>query len=244
MNPSHPFSRRFAFQIIGLAALVACAPLSFSADAHVAGDWKSSFTTPNGNTIESKFKLKQDGEKISGVYLGRNGNENQIENGKIKDGQVSFSVTRERQGEKVTTKYSGKVQGDVIKGKIEFERNGETLSRDWEAKREKAAANLTGNWQWAITRDDGEKIQFTLKLKQEEGKISGISIGPNDLESPISDGKIQGDEISFRVLRERDGRTINTRFNGKLSGDTITGKVVSDYSGEDRTFDWLAKKSQ
>lgn len=46
-------------------------------------------------------------------------------------------MTRERNGQKRTTKYNGKVSGDTITGKIEFERNGETQSRDWEAKREK-----------------------------------------------------------------------------------------------------------
>ena len=35
-------------------------------------------------------------------------------------------------------KYSGKLAGDTIKGKMEFDRNGEATSRDWEAKREKA----------------------------------------------------------------------------------------------------------
>jgi len=29
------------------------------------------------------------------------------------------------------------VSGDTIKGKTEFERNGETMSRDWDAKRSK-----------------------------------------------------------------------------------------------------------
>jgi hypothetical protein len=32
-------------------------------------------------------------------------------------------------------KYNGKITTDAIKGKTEFERNGETQSRDWEAKR-------------------------------------------------------------------------------------------------------------
>jgi hypothetical protein len=42
---------------------------------------------------------------------------------------------REVNGTKMTTKYSGKVTADAIKGKMEFERNGEPVSRDWEAKR-------------------------------------------------------------------------------------------------------------
>jgi hypothetical protein len=74
---------------------------------------------------------------VTGAVIGRNNQETAIEDGKFKDGEVSFKVTRERNGQKLTTKFSGKVSGDTIKGKIEFERDGQTQSRDWEAKRAK-----------------------------------------------------------------------------------------------------------
>jgi hypothetical protein len=35
---------------------------------------------------------------------------------KYKDGELSFTITRERNGQKMTTKYAGKVSGDTIKG--------------------------------------------------------------------------------------------------------------------------------
>jgi hypothetical protein len=44
-------------------------------------------------------------------------------------------VTRERDGNKFTIKFKGKVSGDTIKGKSEIDRDGQTQSRDWEAKR-------------------------------------------------------------------------------------------------------------
>ena len=68
---------------------------------------------------------------------GRQGSETQIENGKVDGDTISFSVTREFNGNKSTSKYSGKVAGDTITGKIETERNGESRSRDWTAKRVK-----------------------------------------------------------------------------------------------------------
>jgi hypothetical protein len=47
-------------------------------------------------------------------------------------------VTREFNGNKMVQNYTGKVSADTIKGKIEFERNGEKQSRDWEANRAEA----------------------------------------------------------------------------------------------------------
>jgi hypothetical protein len=100
----------------------------------IAGDWKWEFKRQNGDAIEIALKLVQDGEKVTGTMT-VNGNATEIKEGKFKDGEVSFEVTRERNGQSVTTKYKGKLDGDTIKGKAATEINGETRERDWEAKR-------------------------------------------------------------------------------------------------------------
>ena len=88
------------------------------------------------------LKLKAEGEKLTGTLItpGRQGGdprETAIGDGKVKGDEISFTVTREFNNNKMVQKYNGKVSADTIKGKTEFERNGETQSRDWEAKREK-----------------------------------------------------------------------------------------------------------
>lgn len=102
------------------------------------GTWKWTVTF-NDQTRELTLKLKLDGDKLTGAMV-RQDQETPIEDAKYKDGEVSFKVTRERGGQKFTTKYFGKVSGDTIKGKSESEREGKTQSRDWEAKRAKDAA--------------------------------------------------------------------------------------------------------
>jgi hypothetical protein len=118
----------------GLALVWLHSSASAANAADATGTWKWSATF-GGNTVERTLKLKQEGDKLTGALLGRDGNETAIKDGKVKDGAISFSVTVERNGNMFTTKYSGKVEGDTIKGKIERERNGETVSTDWEAKR-------------------------------------------------------------------------------------------------------------
>ena len=114
--------------------------LSLSAPAAentgVAGKWKWSFER-NGQKVETTLTLKQDGEKLTGTVTGRDNTETAIEDAKIKDDEVSFKVTRERNGQKFTMAYKGKVSEDTIKGTIETERDGQKNSRDWEAKRVK-----------------------------------------------------------------------------------------------------------
>jgi hypothetical protein len=103
--------------------------------ANPTGTWK--WTVTNGDQKRDvTLKLKLDGDKLTGAVIGRNNRETRIKDGTFKDGDVAFKVTRERNGQKSTSKYNGKVSGDTIKGKIESERDGKAESRDWEAKRE------------------------------------------------------------------------------------------------------------
>jgi hypothetical protein len=121
-----------------MAALVVALPgLALAADKDSpTGTWKWSVER-GGQTREATLKLKADGTKLTGAVVGRENRETAIEEGTFKDGEVSFKVTRERNGQKFTTRYQGKVSGDTIKGKIEFERDGQVRSRDWEARRVK-----------------------------------------------------------------------------------------------------------
>ena len=105
--------------------------------ADPTGTWKWSITGQNGQTRESTLKLKVEGDKLTGTISGRGG-ETAIEEAKIKGEDISFQVTREFNGNKVVTKYNGKIAGDTIKGKMESQRDGQPQSRDWEAKREAA----------------------------------------------------------------------------------------------------------
>jgi len=130
---------RLIFSAAALAAMVVGFPSASRADekADPTGTWKWSVTF-NDQTRELTLKLKLEGDKLTGAMLGRDNQETPIEDASFKDGEVAFAVTRERNGQKFTIKYKGKLDGDTIKGKSEFDRNGEKQSRDREAKREKA----------------------------------------------------------------------------------------------------------
>jgi|SRR4051794_25397804 len=117
-------------------ALVGLVRPALGAD-EVTGTWKME-TSFNGKTRESTLKLKQEGDKVTGVYVGgQNNTETPIENGSYKDGKLSFSVTREFNNNKFMIKYTGTITGDTMKGKSESEFNGQARMSDFEAKRQK-----------------------------------------------------------------------------------------------------------
>ena len=156
----------------------------------------------------------------------------------LKDGDITFKVKREFNDQAFLIKYSGKLSGDKITGKCEFDVNGQTRALEWEAKRDTAkAAADSGNWNTALILGDGNRIEGTLKLKQDGDKLTGATVRSEN-ETPIQDGKIAGDEITFKVIRDRDGRTVTAKYKGKITGDTVKGKVESDWSGDWQTLDW------
>jgi hypothetical protein len=104
---------------------------------NLTGTWKYTVDF-GGQSREVTMKLKQDGGKLTGAVVGRNGQETAIQDCKYEKGEVSFKVVREREGQKFTIKYHGKVTGDEIKGQMEFEREGNSQSMDWDAKRAKS----------------------------------------------------------------------------------------------------------
>ena len=128
--------RKGAWLLAAALGLVFSGLVSHARAADTAtGSWKWEFKRQNGDAVDVTLKLKQDGDKLTGTISGPNGSETAIEDGAVKDGEVTFKVTREFNGNKFTQKYNGKLSGDTIKGKTERERDGQTISRDWEAKR-------------------------------------------------------------------------------------------------------------
>jgi len=128
--------KRLSMAAVALALVVLAGPARADDKPNPTGTWKWTVNF-GGQERELTLKLKLDGNKLTGGLTVGDGEETKIEDAKYKDGEFEFKVTRERNGNKFTIKYKGKVSGDTIKGKTERERNGETQSRDWVAKRAK-----------------------------------------------------------------------------------------------------------
>jgi hypothetical protein len=123
------------------AALVLAVSSTFGGDTNAAGIWKWSLP---GQTGDTSLQLKQEGEKLTGSYTNQFGKA-EILDGSLKDGDVAFKVKRDFNGQEFVIKYSGKLSGDKITGKCEFDVNGQTRALKWEAKRETAATDKSNN---------------------------------------------------------------------------------------------------
>jgi hypothetical protein len=111
-----------------LGLMLATAAMAASVD----GKWKASFTSPDGQTRESVFQLRSEGEKLTGTVASARG-EAPIENGTVKGELLSFTVKRNFGDREVTIRYDGKLSGDTIDFKVSF---GQDRTFDMKAVRQ------------------------------------------------------------------------------------------------------------
>ena len=102
-------------------------------------------------------------------------------------------------------------------------------------------ADPAGTWKWSMTGQNGQVRETTLKLKLDGEKLSGTVSGRGG-DTAIEEAKIKGEDISFQVTREVNGTKFTAKYNGKISGNTIKGKVETDRDGQARSRDWEAKR--
>ena len=100
--------------------------------------------------------------------------------------------------------------------------------------------NPTGTWKWTVKFGEQTR-EMTLKLKLEGATLSGAMLGRDGKENPIQDAAYKDGAVSFKVVREREGRKMTASYTGKVSGDTITGKAQF---GNNQSRDWEAKRAK
>ena len=79
--------------------------------ADLTGVWTGSMSTPDGNSFDLTYTLKQDGTKLTGTVQGPGGEPLQIANGKIDGDKFSFDIDFNG----MTIHHDCVVDGDQIK---------------------------------------------------------------------------------------------------------------------------------
>jgi hypothetical protein len=104
-----------------------------------------------------------------------------------------------------------------------------------------AFADATGKWTWTVTVNGQERKQ-TLELKQDGTNLTGNMLGRNDQKTPITDGKVDGNNISFAVVRSRNGQEVKVLYKATIDGDTMKGTTIFNANGQEQKREFTAKR--
>jgi hypothetical protein len=93
------------------------------------------------------------------------------------------------------------------------------------------AADVNGSWLAKYEGRQGRTMEMTFNLKADGQNLTGTVTGMGG-EAAISEGTIAGDNVSFKVKREFQGRSMVMKYEGQVSGDEIKFKQTME--GMDR----------
>ena len=101
------------------------------------------------------------------------------------------------------------------------------------------AADASGTWKATVETPNGA-MENTFTLKVDGDKLTGTITMGQFGEAPISEGKVDGDNVSFLVVREFNGNQFRINYKGKVAGDEM--KLSGEVVGMDRTFEMTATR--
>ena len=105
-----------------------------------------------------------------------------------------------------------------------------------------AGAGLTGEWTWTMQTPNGP-VTAPLILRQEGDSVKGKFARDQNRWPQIENGKVNGNEFSWIVKRDRpDGSSITYRMSGQVEGDKITAIAKTELDGQENTNEWSATR--
>lgn len=104
------------------------------------------------------------------------------------------------------------------------------------------AADVTGKWTATVEGRNGQSREVVYNLKADGGKLTGTVSGMRGNEMEITDGTVDGDNVSFKTKMEFNGNSMVMNYKGKVSGDEL--KLTQMREGGDNSREVTAKRAK
>ena len=102
-------------------------------------------------------------------------------------------------------------------------------------------ADVAGTWHWSVPTPTGEQ-RHTLRLQQRFQKVDGtLSTGGEEV--PIADVTLVGEQLSFSAATAGPGREAKMSFDGRVSGETMQGRMEVQDGASARQQRWTAHRA-
>jgi hypothetical protein len=112
------------------------------------------------------------------------------------------------------------------------------------------AAGVDGKWVYEQAgRQGGNPVQVTLMLKADGTTLTGSTTRPgrgggDPMVSSIKDGKVDGNNVSFKTSQSMGGNDVTIEYTGVVTGDELKLKIVRPgRDGSPQTTEVTAKRS-
>ncbi len=125
--------------ICGLMLLSISHGQGAEASPSIAGTWTWGPRPEPGLIRQILLRLEYKDGKLGGMLRGR-GPDAVLEATRLEGNQISFEIPRVVAQKRIIQKFSGSWEGDVIRGTIQYDKDGKHEVVPWEARREPASS--------------------------------------------------------------------------------------------------------
>lgn len=101
-------------------------------------------------------------------------------------------------------------------------------------------ARVPGSRETVLERFQSRTGQTVFTFRVDGTELLGTVSTPQGDDTPISDGKINGDQISFVIVRRVNGTEMRTVYKGIVAGDGI--KFTQEIQGESQPQEFVATR--
>jgi hypothetical protein len=82
------------------------------------------------------------------------------------------------------------------------------------------AADISGNWKATAEGPNGA-MERTFTFKQDGNKLTGETTSSFTGKSTITDGKVEGDSVTFTITATLGDREVKLNYKGKIAASEI-----------------------
>jgi hypothetical protein len=189
--------------------------------AAVIGKWELTTETEQG-TRESMLTVYPDLTARQEFF----GGETPVKNFKLEGDQVTYALELGFGDQTFVIDYKLKIQNGTLTGQSSSERGTNDIKGKKMQEAAPAAATasgVVGKWEFTRETQQGTRTS-TLTIKPD---MTG-TYTMRDNETPVSDLKVSGNDVSFTIVRTFNDQEFKMEFKGKVEGDTLKGAFITD----------------
>jgi hypothetical protein len=134
---------------------------------------------------------------------------------KLEGNQVTFAIEMGFGDRTFRLDFKGKLDGKSLKGELVSERGTSEVV----GKKAEAASPVVGTWEFTRETSRGTRTS-TLKIK--EDMTATYTVRDNEL--AVTDLKVDGNQISFKVMMRYGDNEVPMEFKGKVDGTTLVAE--------------------
>jgi hypothetical protein len=191
-----------------IIALLFSVPALFGAE--FAGNWKMTAQSPNGE-LPFKLVLEKQGEGYTGEIRGGS-NSFKLEKIAAEGEKIKFTILHDVGPIPVELTLAGtqlEGAGTLPDGSGKIPMKG--------TKEEAAAAtavSAAGRWKLAAKSPDGGTVNYALEIRESAGSLTGQAFNPNGDGAPMSEVKLNGAVLTFKVPVDEGAFEVSMTIDG------------------------------